>query len=183
MIKSKVEIPKVWRSELGNVAVFLFLGVVSVIASKRYPALTIKGDLFHIGNTYVNLYLPLLWLLPAAYLFYVLYRIYNVKYYVDYRGIESCVGRLSVKQTINRVRYEDIRAIDIYQTIMDRMLDIGTLEIGTAAFSSAEISMEGIASPIEIKQMLEKERDGRLKAVSQKAGDGGTMARMSLNND
>lgn len=183
MIKSSVEIPKVWRSELGNIAVFLFLGIVSVIATKKYPQMIIKGDLFRIGDTYFFLYLPLLWLLPMLYLLYTIYRIYNVKYYVDYRGVESWVGRLSVKQTTNRVRYEDIRAIDIYQTIVDRMLDIGTLEIGTAAFSSAEISMEGISAPHEIKQMLEKERDGRLKAVTHKSSSGETLTVARMNDD
>jgi uncharacterized membrane protein YdbT with pleckstrin-like domain len=68
-----------------------------------------------------------------------------------------------MKQSVNRVRYEDIRGLDIHQTIIERMLDVGSLEIGTAASADNEVYLRGIEAPYEIKDMLERERDARLR--------------------
>ncbi len=163
MIKSEVIIHKVWRSEVSSIAIFLILSVGCIILSNKFTFLTLHGHIFNLNGYKVYLALPILWLIPVSYLFSCIFKIYNVIYRVDNRGIESCSGRLSMKQTVNRVRYEDIRGIDIHQTIIERMLDVGAIEIGTAASAENEVFLQGIDAPYEIKDMLERERDARLR--------------------
>lgn len=167
MIKSEITIHKVWRSEIHMLALFVGLSVACVILSHKIPALTVTGELFSVGQYQFYLSLPLLWLIPTTLLCMSIYKIYNVQYKVDNRGIESRIGRFAISQRVNRVRYEDIRAIDIHQTIFERMLDVGSIEVGTAASAESEVYMYGIDAPYEIKDMLERERDARLK----KGGD------------
>lgn len=166
MIKSEVIIRKVWRSEISSIAIFIVFSVLCIIISQKIEISVFNGRLFSLGNNY-DLYLrfPILWMVPFSYLMVAIYRVYNVIYKVDNRGIESTIGRLALKQRINRVRYEDIRAIDIHHTIFDRMLDVGTIAISTAASADAEVYLSGVDSPYEIKDMLERERDARLKAA------------------
>ncbi len=164
MIKSEVIIHKVWRSEVTRIAVFLILSVGCIVLSNKFTFLTLHGYLFSFAGYQVYLAFPVLWLIPISYLFSCIFKIYNVIYRVDNRGIESCSGRLSMKQSVNRVRYEDIRGIDINQTIIERMLDVGSIEIGTAASADNEVLLYGIDAPYEIKDMLERERDARLRS-------------------
>ena len=161
MIKSEVIIRKVWRSEISSLTWFIISSILCVILSNKFSILTLRDHLFTIGNYKIVLVLPLLWFIPLISLMYAIYKIYNVKFKVDNRGVEATIGRLSMKQSVIRVRYEDIRAIDINQTLLERMLDIGTVDIGTAASGESEVYMIGIEAPYEIKDMLDRERDAR----------------------
>ena len=167
MIKSEIHIHKVWRSELGLMVLYLVLSIFCIVISNRFPDLTIKGELFSVSSYNIYLFLPILWFVPIITLMIPTYNIYNVLYKIDNRGIEAIKGRIALKQTINRVRYEDIRGIDIEQTIIQRMLDVGTLRIGTAASADSEVTLEGIEAPYEVKDMLERERDARVELAQQ----------------
>ena len=167
MVRSELLIPKVWRSELWGVALFLFLCGLSIWLSAEFPSTVIQGKLFSISSMVVMLRLPVLWLIPFGALVIVMARIYNVRYTMDARGVEALVGRLSLSQRITRVRYEDIRSVEIDQTLWERILDIGTVQISTAANSGVEVILEGIAAPQEVQDMLQRERDSRQKAATQ----------------
>ena len=94
-------------------------------------------------------------------------KIYNVRYCVDKRGVEARTGILSNNQRITRVRYEDIRSLDTHQSLLDRFLDIGQVEVSTAASSAVEMVLAGIAVPEDVKRMLERERDKRQKNLAK----------------
>jgi uncharacterized membrane protein YdbT with pleckstrin-like domain len=169
MIRSELVIPKVWRSEIKGVCLFLFFSVLSVFLSSTFPGSIITGRLFSIGSFSLILSLPLFWFLPFMTLMVTIVRIYDVRYAVDSRGIEAKTGILSMHQRITRVRYEDIRSIELEQTLLGRMLDIGDVEISTAATGAVEIVFQGIAAPEEVQDMLQRERDSRQKAAARAA--------------
>lgn len=154
-------IPKVWRSELGLVILFLVTCVATVFLSTRYPASVITGPLFSYGDYHMSLSLPLLWFVPAIVLGMAMYRIYNVRYSLDSKGVVSVSGRLALHQTITRIRYEDIRSVETEQSIIERILNIGCLELGTAATGGLEMILYGIASPSDVRFLIENERDQR----------------------
>lgn len=54
-------------------------------------------------------------------------------------------GWLNIHQT--EVRIEDIRAVNVKKTLMQRILGIGDISIGTAATEGAEIVMRGVVDP------------------------------------
>lgn len=165
MIKSELVLQKVWRSEIKSIALFLFFGVLCVVLSREFPGSVMTARLFSFGGQDIYLSLPLWWFVPFLTLSSAILRIYNVRYCVDRQGVEAKVGILSFNQRITRVRYEDIRSIETEQTLLERMLDIGTVEISTAGTSAVEIIFEGVAYPSEIRNMLNRERDGRQKAT------------------
>lgn len=160
----RVEIPKVWRSEISGVITYLLLCVGSIAVSHFVPGSVIHGELFSWGSSRVVLSLPLAWLAPLSVLFYLLFRMYNVRFTVDHRGVEAILGVLSLNQRIIRIRYEDIRSIETEQTLIERALDVGDVEIGTAATAEIELALCGVGAPREIQEMLQAERDKRQRA-------------------
>ena len=96
-------------------------------------------------------------------------RIYDVLYTVDAKGIQARVGILSLHQRVIRVRYEDIRTVETEQTLLERFLDVGDVEIATAATGSVEIVLNGVAAPHEIRKMVQAERDRRTASQAAQA--------------
>ena len=168
MSKGKVRVYKTWRSELQRLAVFFVLCIISVVASNYLPGSLIKGKLFSIGSQTIFLSLPIFWLLPFGSLVGLLLRIYDVLYTVDAKGIQARVGILSLHQRVIRIRYEDIRTVETEQTILERFLDVGDVEIATAATGSVEIVLEGVAAPHEVRKMVQAERDRRVTAQANR---------------
>ena len=169
MRQEAIIIPKVWRSELHLLVMFLVFCVVSVFLSRSFPASVIKGELFRYGNFRVFLYLPLFWFLPACTLGQALWKIYNVRYLIDSAGIECRTGILSFQQTLVRIRYIDIRSAEIFQTLTGRFLSVGTVLISTAAKETVEIVFSGIAVPQEVQEVILAERDKRQKIEGTRA--------------
>ena len=157
-------IHKVWRSELPRLIIFLVLLLGCTLLSRQFPNTIIRGEFVTLGATQVILSLPLLWLIPAWSLLLSIVKIYDVRYTLDAHGIESRVGILSMHQTITRIRYEDIRSIETEQSVLERILDVGTVEMGTAATGAVEVALYGVASPKLIQDLLQAERDHRQKA-------------------
>ncbi|MCB0318291.1 MAG: PH domain-containing protein [Bdellovibrionales bacterium] len=166
MTKKNVKISKTWRSEIQRFMVFFILCIASVVASSYLPGSIIRGELFSIGSQTVFLSLPLFWLLPLGSLLDLLLRIYDVLYTVDASGIQARIGILSLRQRVIRVRFEDIRTVETEQTLLERFLDVGNVEIATAATDSVEITLEGVAAPHEIRLMIQAERDRRVAVQS-----------------
>lgn len=163
MAKRYVVIPKVWRSELGMLFAFVVLSVGSVMLSERFPASILEGQLLEFGSARLVLHLPLFWLLPAMALGFAIQRIYNVRYTMDSNGIQTKVGIISLKQTITRIRFEDVRSVETHQSLLERLLDIGGIGVGTAAEAGIEVEMLGIAAPYAVQQLVQTEREKRLK--------------------
>mgnify|MGYP006267484077 FL=1 len=162
-----VTIPKSWRSEALSAIAFTLLCPVAYLLTLTFPSTIITGPLFDLFGVRINLSLPLAIFLPLGALSQGMYRIYNVKYALDPRGLEARHGVLSMSQVAVRIRYEDIRAIEVRQSVLDRLLDIGKVEISTAASSDTEIIMSGIAAPYHFRQVVQLERDKR-QSVSRK---------------
>ena len=170
LAKRGLVIRKVWRSELPSVIMFFLLGAASIYLTYLFPASVIRGPLFSIGGEMLFLRLPLLWFLPAAALSTALLRIYDVRYVLDSDGVEARTGIISLNQQVTRLRYEDIRSVEFKQSIWERLLDIGELEIGTAATSGIEIVLHGAACPGEVQNMILRERDRR-QAIARRPSE------------
>jgi len=168
MIERSILIPRVWRSQSERIVMFLVISPICIWLSNTFPLTIIAGPLFSFGGGTLELKLPLLWLVPVFIIGQAVMRIYDVRYIIDKQGIESKIGILSLSQTITRIRYEDIRSIDSRQTLSERMLGIGTLEMGTAASAGLEMSFSGIANPLKVQKMIQAERDSRLRQAASR---------------
>ncbi len=163
-----VSIFKVWRSEIPRLAVFAMLCVLAVVLSRELSGSVISGELLTLGDTRIDLHLPLFWLLPLGSLLELLYRIYNNRYSIDPTYVEARTGILSLNQQVVRIRYEDIRGVESDQGILGRLLDFGDVQVGTAASSEMEVVFHGIAAPKEVREMIERERDRRVLLANKK---------------
>ena len=164
MVKGEVVIPKTWRSEVKGLGAFFVLLLVSTILSNQFPGSIISNEFSLLGGSVLKISLPLYWFIPFGTLIFTIGKIYNVRFTVDSRGIKARVGILSWNQRITRVRYEDIRSVETEQTLLERALDIGNVEVATAATGLTEIVFEGVAAPKELQEMIQIERDRRQKA-------------------
>lgn len=156
-----IVIHKVWRSEVERICVLLILCIAAVALSNYFPASVIKGELISLGDSRFDLNLPLFALMPVIAMGDLIARIYDVRYTLDARGIEAREGIISLSQRIIRLRYEDVRMVEFDQSLLERFLDVGDLQVGTAASSEVEMVMQGVAAPREIQQMIQNERDRR----------------------
>jgi len=182
MIKEEMVVPKVWRSELSRFILFIFLSVLSVKMSSMFPKSIVSGSIWEFSEFKLVLKLPLFWLLPMCAFFSALYRIYNVRYCIDARGIESRTGILALNQTITRIRFEDIRSIETQQSVLERILNVGLLEMSTAATAGVEMLLDGVDSPIALQKILQNERDARLRSATLEKEDPITQLQRVVNN-
>lgn len=161
MDSGEIVIPRVWRSEWRALVMFFFLSLVSIIASRFFPWSIVKGSLFTLGNNQVVLSLPLFWFMPFLSLGGAIYNIYNVRYSISEKGLRSVAGILALNQHKIFVQFEDIRSVEIVQGIIERLLNIGRLEISTAASSGVEMTFTGVGAPSDLQNMVGRERDRR----------------------
>ena len=173
MSEERVVIRKVWRSELPRVVLIVLLMIIAPVLSRSFPGSVVTGELFTLFGTKVYLSLPLWWLLPAVLLLEAAWRVYNVRYVIDEEGIESWQGILSLRQNITHVRHDDVRSIETDQTVIERILDVGEVLIGTAATGDVEVVLQGVPSPKKLQNWLIVKRDKVQKRNAQLRRAGG----------
>jgi uncharacterized membrane protein YdbT with pleckstrin-like domain len=167
MEKGAIIIRKVWRSEIERLSILAILCVAAIALSHYFPKSIISGELISFGDTQLFLNLPLFALMPVVALGDVVARVYNVCYTLDSQGIEAREGIISLSQRIVRLRYEDVRMVEFDQSLIERFLDVGNVQVGTAASSEVELDMAGVAAPREVQQMIQNERDKRRMVESK----------------
>lgn len=159
-----------WRSQLMNLLGFFVLCGLCILLSKAVPALVIPGKLFTINGVTLFLYFPLLSLIPLYLLGKILIRVYDAKYIIDEGGVEAQIGLVSFNLRQPRLRWEDIRGSEPQQTLGERVLNIGTVMVGSAMTQDVEIVMTGVASPRAIQLLIQGERERRLQDLRGSGG-------------
>jgi len=168
--KDDIRIMKTWRSEIVTVLIFIIMAVIAIVLSELFPWSIIEGELFKVGGTSYRMTLPLFWFMPLITIGSAIFRIYNVRYTITERGIEFEKGIIELRIKLIRVWFEDIRTVQKNQTILERILNIGSIHIGTAATGTLEITLKGLAAPDEVLEMIQRERDNREK-IAQKTSN------------
>ena len=151
----QITVHKTWRSEIGLVLLFFTLLAFTPYLSKLLPFSVIHGEIWRFEDgrkIYLNL--PFFWLAPAFLLGVILIRIYDVKYTLFENHLEARYGIVSFKQKVVRIRYNDVRGIEIIQSLTDRLLGIGIVEISTAASGAVDVIMEGVPAPSKLQEYI-----------------------------
>jgi|GEM_PF-6694949 len=112
---------------------------------------------------------PILGLIPVLLLLRSIWPVLNCEYLIDSRGIQSREGILWFNFRQPRLRYEDIRGVEIKQSILDRILVIGDLVIGSAAavHEEGEIVMKRINDPQAVQQLIQKAIDRKKRSLAR----------------
>lgn len=97
--------------------------------------------------------------LPAALVLLEIIRRRNNDAYVLGREMLSHYGgRISLKYYIHIIKYKDIRAVNVLQSVYGRFLDFGTLEVSTAAQKEGDVYFYGVRSPMELAAIIDQFR-------------------------
>lgn len=138
-----------WPSLLGiaaGVAVFVLLRLATI------PWLPAKlAHAVEIGGAALAVYLVLL----------MLFRRYSWLYTIDAESIESSHGLIA--RRVQSIRIRDLRNINIRQTVMQRLLDVGDVEFSSAAGGDVEVIFYGAPDPMRLKEYVQ----ARQRAVDQ----------------
>ena len=152
-----------WKSQIILIIFLILIAPLTLYLTFKFPQTVFSGRILTIFGKDFYLSIPFLWFIPSGILGFILWQIYNVQYSLSAKGIETITGILGTNQKISRIRFEDIRSIEVIQSIPDRLLNIGEIQIGTAATSGIEIDISCVEAPHEIKKIIQIERDRRQK--------------------
>lgn len=80
----------------------------------------------------------------------------NSKFELRKRCVRYIVGRYWIKQEVIEINYQDIGWVRVSQSLLERVFNIGTLEIGAAHSHVPEISVHGRKDPHKYANKIHK---------------------------
>lgn len=136
-----------WLSLLGMAA---GIGVAALLKFAAVPALPAKvAQIIQVGGLALAAYLVML----------MLFRRYSWLYTIDAESIESSHGLIA--RRVQSIRIRDLRNINIRQTVMQRLLDVGDVEFSSAAGGDVEVIFYGAPDPMGLKEYVQgRQRQG-----------------------
>lgn len=154
---SVLEVQRSLRSILSGFAVFLFSVLVVYLLNYFFhewrPPLDIPV-IRHLSTRWLSV-------IPVLILVEILRRYHDHLYIFDNRRITHKSGRLSLAYSIPVIKYIDIRGIKVQQDILGRILDYGSVSLGTAAQEGDEMFIVGILAPNELADLVDQLRTRR----------------------
>ena len=121
---------------------------------------------FYLINSQFMSVLGYLFIIYAVILFIGIYLYYsNMVLTIDKEKTIFKTGILNKR--VIEVKHVDVRNIQIFQGIFQRIFDIGTVSIFSAGTNTAEINIKGVHEYIQIKDLLNNER----KKIEKKSNE------------
>jgi len=84
----------------------------------------------------------------------VIYRRYSWAYAIDGDTIESREGIIARK--VRSIRIQDLRNINVNQTLIQRIMGVGDVEFSSAGGSGIEVVFRGVDKPLEVKALAQR---------------------------
>lgn len=112
----------------------------------------------------------LLGIIPLVFLLEILRRRYNNLYEFGSHRVTHKKGRLSLEYEVPVIKYGDIRAINVRQNFWGRVLDYGSVSIGTAAQQDDEMLINAIRAPEELSRIIDFLRTKSDQTENSEAG-------------
>jgi uncharacterized membrane protein YdbT with pleckstrin-like domain len=91
----------------------------------------------------------------------IAYRHLAWRYLVDEHNIESYHGVLA--RRVQSIRIADLRNVNIRQSVMQRLLDVGDVEFSSAGGDDVEVIFFGVAEPMRVKELVRHLQDGPIE--------------------
>ena len=134
-----------WRNQwlavtLASLLLMFFTG------ASMYVSLTDSGSTSEIGIQAAGILLLAFWI-P------VFYRRYSWRFTIDEENIESRHGIIARK--LKSIRIEDLRNINVTQSVFQRLFGIGDIEFSSAAGGGVEVVFKGVIDPISVKEIAQ----------------------------
>jgi membrane protein YdbS with pleckstrin-like domain len=81
---------------------------------------------------------------------------YGHSYHIGHDQIESRVGIIA--RRLQRLEYLKISGVEIDQGVIDRLLDIGRVEIATANTGGVEVQFDGVYNPMAVQEEVARRK-------------------------
>lgn len=140
-----------------------FHGLLLLIACIAVDMLTysfsetvLSIPLFTLGTRTFGIVLPILLLLSCAQLLLIIKNVRNVRWVIGLTSLVELSGLTSFASRTREIYFENIRAIEVKQTLIERMLGIGSVKIGNLMSQDSDIELSGIRHPHQYKSVLER---------------------------
>lgn len=151
-------LPRSYRYVWPSLLLFFVCCVLTLYISREFPG-TIYRFYFELFGFRFLVSMPLFGLFCAMTLARPIALMYDVHYELRCHHLIATTGLLSMKKESFEIPYEDLRGVQIDQSLIDRILGIGTLLLGTAVTDRPEIVMSGIARPHEFARLITEKID------------------------
>lgn len=134
-----------WRNQWWRIASILPLPVIFV--------LVFVGGEWYFSGVYLRVVLVVVVSLFGYLLATILYHRYQWRFTINTDNIESCRGLIGRK--VRSIRLKDLRNINVNQTLMQRILDVGDVEFSSSAGSDVEVVFFGVSDPMGVKALAQ----------------------------
>lgn len=143
-----------WRSQWGlmTIAGVLFaIPFLPLIDHVKSGKLT---DSFRDALNAIDIALLSVFAVPFAVVFLIMvYRHYSWRFTVGNGNVESRHGIIA--REVRSIRIADVRNINVKQSLFDRLLSIGDIEIGSAGTADIEVVFHRVGRPFAVKRRIQ----------------------------
>ena len=132
--------------------------VIAVIGTLAVVALTTFYGPTYLGARLTQLISTAAGALALYFVLLMLYRHLAWRYLIDDLNIESYQGVLA--RHVHSIRVEDLRNVNVRQSVMQRLLGVGDVEFSSAAAADVEVVFFGVADPMRVKELVRQLQGG-----------------------
>ncbi len=135
-----------WLNQWWQIGILFLMPVVFVLAY-------LKGHQYfsseNLRVVYVAIVAVFVYLIAV-----VIYRRYSWAYTISGETIESREGLIARK--VKSIRVQDLRNINVNQSLWQRLLGVGDVEFSSAGGSGVEVTFRGVNEPLQIKLLAQR---------------------------
>ena len=128
-----------------------FAVLVAILLFLLFVYLGLKGAASG-GGRNVQIVLALIGVPLLVLVGFIVYRQHVWTFTIRGGAIESCKGILG--RDVQSIRVQDLRNVNVRQTIWQRLLGVGDVEFSSAGGAGVEVTFYGVSDPLRIKDSV-----------------------------
>ncbi len=128
-----------------------FVILAAIVLFALFVYLGLKGAMAG-GGTNVQIVLALIGVPMLVLVGMIIYRYHVWTFTIRGDAIESCKGILG--RDVQSIRVQDLRNVNVRQTIWQRLLGVGDVEFSSAGGAGVEVTFYGVTDPLGVKDRV-----------------------------
>jgi len=162
--ETHVRMHRSWRSVLPQLIIGLLIAILVLVISLRFGLFATQINL---GEDTVTL--PLFLLILIVLSIRPLLLMFDCRHELGCHHLRSAQGIVSLKKEQVEIPFEDILGVRFTQSILERILNVGTILVWTASAEKPEVSLKGIGDPAYFARIIKDRIDQAKIKRNQKA--------------
>ena len=92
-------------------------------------------------------------------LIFIIWWIRNLGTTLTVTSMRTTLRKGLLSKSTSEVYHKDVRNVQVIQTAMQRLFDVGTIKISSAGQADFEIAVEGIHKPNRVKHIIDESKN------------------------